>query len=385
MSIQSKDLIPSKADAKTIISEHFKEPIRRKVFIEKCIENLNLPQDVMEDRSSGSTYNSIKSVFGDALKELIDSGVFVQEFGIVKYREKLDKKSTAENVSRDIKIDEAIRRLLADKSYTRRGLLVAVVNEVTDYTAEVVKADAGRLINEAEKNGAIVKDGDKYSLKVSETLPEAIETETENTVALEQQAALTSQPDKTAENTVKAGEKTVETPEPKVKNSDNAEQSADQPPQPKKAKKKTVKLNTDLLDNLSPEKFVDLTVQMLTAWYKSKGYNITRNKNIDGPSDGGIDGEIEGFDGMDYKHKIVIQVKHISGKNKHVKIVDVREFCGVAAADIDATQALFVTNRKFTVETTDKLVKKYKVKYFKLIDGELWIKLANACGFKLLI
>lgn len=308
--------IPSKEDAKSTIAKLLTEPIERKILFDKCIKTLKLPQDVIKDRRPNQTFNKIKCIFGHALTELLNSGILVQKNGIVEYREKLDKKSTAENVNRDIKIDEALRRLLAKRAYTRKELLDAVVSEVKSYKAEVVKADAGRLLNEAVKNNDIVKNGDKYSLKQETPL------------------------------------------------------------------QTTAERKHWLCTGLSDVEFVDKTVLMLETWYKSKGFTKLESKNTDGPTDGGIDGVIRGVDGMEYANKVIVQVKHKHNAKKPVDIVDVCQFCWVAAADADATQALFVTSGKFDTDTK-KFVKNYKSKYFKLIDGELWLKLADECGFQL--
>lgn len=308
--------IPSKEEAKAIIAKLLTEPIERKMLFEKCIQTQKLPQDVIKDRRPNQTFNKIKCMFGHALTELLNSGILVQKNGIVEYREKLDKKSTAENVKRDIKIDETLRRLLAKRAYTRKELLDAVAIEVKDYKPEVVKADAGRLLNEAVKNSDVVKKGDKY--------------------LLQQEAPMQT----------------------------------------------TAERKRWLCTNLSDVEFVDKTVQMLEAWYKSKGFTKLESKNIDGPNDGGIDGIIRGIDGMEYATKVIVQVKHKHNAKKPVDIVDVCQFCWVADADVDATQALFITSGKFDTDTK-KFVKNYKSKYFKLIDGELWLKLADECGFQL--
>lgn len=308
--------IPSKEEAKAIIAKLLTEPIERKILFERCIKTLKLPPSVVKDRRPDQQFNKTKCMFGHALTELLNSGILVQKNGIVEYREKLDKKSTAESVKRDIQIDEAIRKLLADKSYTRKELLEAVAGALKLYKAAVVKADAGRLLNEAVKNNDIVKSGDKYSLKQEKPMQTAAERK------------------------------------------------------------------RWLCTNLSDVEFVDKTVQMLEAWYKSKGYTKLESKNIDGPDDGGIDGIIRGVDGMEYATKVIVQVKHKHNAQKPVDIVDVCQFCWVAASDVDATMALFVTSGKFDSDTK-KFVKSYKSKYFKLIDGALWLKLADECGFQL--
>lgn len=350
--------IPTKEDAKIIIAEQLGEPIRRKVLIEKCIDKLKLPTEVIKDRRPDRPYNKTKCIFGHAVTELLSSGILVQNDGVVSYREKLDKQTAAESVKRDIQIDQTLRMLLSKRAYTRKELLSAVAVELKadkDFV-KVVKADAGRLLNESVKSGDIVKNGNDYSMPIQSEEPPAAPSQTSKAAPKAQKNA--------------------------VKKADKAEAKLSQT-QCKKAETDIPVKRKNAVEALtiSDEEFVDKTVLMLETWYKSKGYTKLESKNIDGPDDGGIDGIIKGVDGMGYAHKILIQVKNAHDAKKRAKIVDVRAFCGVVAADNDATAGLFVTSGKFTSDT-EKLVKNYKVKYFKLIDGALWLKLANDCEFK---
>lgn len=348
--------IPTKEQAKNIIAELLSEPIRRKILIEKCIQKLNLPAEVLKDRRPDQRFNKTKCIFGHAVTELLSSGILVQNDGIVEYREKLDKKSTAESVKRDIHIDETLRKLLGKRAYTRKELLSAVAIELKadSQFVKVVKADAGRLLNEAVKNGDIIKNGDRYELPVEQPVNEV-------------KTAPKAQPQQAKQSAKKA---------------EISKQPTKQTPTKKTEVKRQKPQNAVEALTISDEEFVDKTVLMLETWYKSKGYSKLESKNIDGPDDGGVDGIIKGLDGLGYSHKILIQVKNAHDAKKRAKIVDVRAFCGVVAADNDATKGLFVTSGKFTAET-EKFVKNYKTKYFKLIDGKLWLKLANECGFKI--
>ena len=349
--------IPNKEEAKIIIAELLSEPIRRKILIEKCVAKLKLPADVIKDTSPDKPFNQTKCIFGHALTELINVGILVQNDGIVEYREKLpDKRKTTENAKRDIKIDKTLRELLSVQSYTRKELLsaVAVKLKADKDFVKVVKADAGRLLNEAVKIGEIVKTDNVYALPV----------QGDEAAASEIQPV----PIKDAPSKPQRGQ-TVNSKQIQGQNSKT------------NSKNKASKINCeDLLLKMAPEEFVNKTVQMLDAWYKANGYTDVKSKNIDGSQDGGIDGIIKGFDGMGYRHKILIQVKHISGKKETAKLVDIRRFCGVVACENDATVGLFVTNRKYTQES-EKFVNNFKVKYFKLIDGNLWWKLAKDCDF----
>ena len=140
--------------------------------------------------------------------------------------------------------------------------------------------------------------------------------------------------------------------------------------------------NKQIFSQLSDEALVDKSLLMLEAWFKSKGYSEITSKNIDGPQDGGIDGIIKMKDEFNYNEKVIIQVKNLHKTTKHVPLNEIREFCGVLASEQDATKGFFITNTKYHIET-EKFAKKYKTKYFALIDGEKWLELANKCKYDL--
>ncbi len=140
--------------------------------------------------------------------------------------------------------------------------------------------------------------------------------------------------------------------------------------------------NEALLHIISPEEFVSHSVKMLKKWYKRfNGYDKTVGQVTDGPNDGGIDGIITGEDKIGFAHRIILQMKHKGDNSKNVQLSEVCAFCGVLSSD-DATKGLFVTNAKFHKDTVN-FAKKYKTKYFVLIDGEKWLKLAKECDYEI--
>lgn len=298
--------IPTKEEAKIIIAELLSEPIRRKILIEKCIDKLSLPAEVIKDRRPDQPYNKTKCIFGHAVTELLSSGILVQSDGIVEYREKLDKQSATESVKRDIEIDKTLRRLLAKRAYTRKEILTAVATELKadkDFV-KVVKADAGRLLNEAVKNGDIVKSGNNYSLPAQQA------DETANQQP--QQPKTAAQAQATAKNAVKKPEQaSAKKTEPNVK-----QKSA-------KKRKNAVESLT-----ISDEEFVDKTVLMLETWYKSKGFTKLESKNIDGPDDGGIDGIIRAWTVWATRTKYLFRSKTLTTRKSAQKSSTYAPFAG---------------------------------------------------------
>ena len=306
-------------EVKNIIAEFTSVPISRKGLIKKCIDKLDLSKKILKDNRPGGDLNKIKCQFGNAVSDLLRSGILIQTEDVLKYSgEKTDKKTIVENVKRDIEIEKIIFELLAKDEYKRKDLLNGIVNELkTDTPKNVIKSDAGRLLDKAVKNNAVLNNGNTYRLPVEEKTP-------------------------------------AETPADK---------------------------NARIFSTLSDEELVDKTVLMFVKWFEYKGYDVAESQNTDGPKDGGIDGIIKAVDGLNYSETILIQVKNLHNAEKNVKLCEVKEFCGVVSAKQEATKGIFVTNGKYHNDTI-KFAKSFKTKYFVLVDGEQWLKLANECKFE---
>lgn len=333
-------------EAKSIIPEVLTEPTHRKDLVErgvrKYFEDKKLPSDLLKDRHPKHFYNKTKCRLGNAVSALINAKTLTQDDkDIVWYSANVTDKSakdttknveaTIENVKKVIQRDDTVSKvifdLLADRQYSRRDLLDAVVSALkadADFVkaakigkknfVTVIKADAGRLLNAAVESKAILCKSNLYTLPAAETLSER---------------------------------------------------------------------NERLFKSIDDHGvFLNQTLAMLKMWYESKGYDIEYAKDTDTPNDGGIDGVIKCKDAMEYQHKIILQIKCFEKIGKSAREKDVREFCGVTAADNEATKGIFVVNGRYD-QNTKNLVKNYKVKYFKLIDGKMWLKLANECGYDL--
>lgn len=306
---------------KNIIAELTISPIARKELIKKCVGKLDLPKKVLTDKHPGGELNKIKCQFGNALTELINSGILVQKDNIVQARrdDKSSKKTAVDDIKRDIAIEKIIFDLLSARQLTRKQLLEEVVRLLdSDVGENAIKGDTGRIVDKAVKNGLIINKDKIYSL-LSENL-------------------------------------------------NNAETTKEK--------------NARLFGKLSDEELVDKTIGMFEKWYEFKGYKVTQALNIDGSNDGGVDGIIKAEDGLGFTETILFQVKNLHDAKKNVKLCEVQEFCGVLAAHKEGTKGIFVTNAKYHADT-EKFAKSFKTKYFVLIDGEKWLKLASECGFSL--
>ena len=332
-------------EAKKIIPEVLTEPMHRKALVEKGVkkyfDDKKLPTELLKDHHPKHFYNKTKCRFGNAVSALINAKTLTQDDGdMVWYDGDFSSKKvkTAENVEaaienakqeiqRDDTINRAVFDLLDGKQYSRKELLDKVV--------AVLKADADfvKAAKIGKKNFVTVIKADAGRL-----LNAAVEN---------------------GEIILKSNVYSLPVAETLEERNERLFKAIDD---------HGVLLNQ--------------TLAMLKMWYKSKGYAVEYAKDTDTSNDGGIDGVIKCKDGMDYPHKIILQIKCFEKIGKTAREKDVREFCGVTAADNEATMGLFVVNGRYD-QNTKNLVKNYKVKYFKLIDGKMWLKLANECGYDL--
>lgn len=320
-------------EAKKVIPEVLTEPMHRKALVEKGVrkyfDDKKLPKELLKDPHPKHLYNKTKCRLGNAVSALINAKTLTQDDkNIVWYSEN----TTVENAKQVIQRDEHIINVVIDllgghRTYSRKELLDLVVSTIKSDSEFVKAAKIGK------KNFAKVIKSDAGRLLNA----------------------------------------SVENGEILLKNNVYALPVSE-----------TLEDRNDRLFKAIDDHGVLLnqTLAMLKMWYKSKGYTIEYAKDTDGSNDGGIDGVIKCKDAMAYQHKIILQVKCFEKFGKNAREKDVREFCGVTAADNDATMGLFVVNGKYD-QNTKNLVKNYKVKYFKLIDGRLWLKLANECGYDL--
>lgn len=333
-------------EAKKIIPEILTEPMYRKALVEKgvkkYINDKKLPAELLKDHHPKHFYNKTKCRFGNAVSALINAKTLTQdEQSTVWYDDNFaDKgvKNNAENVEatienakqviqRDDTINRAILDLLDGKQFSRKELLDKVVSVLKSDSDFVKAAKLGK------KNFVTVIKADAGRL-----LNAAVES---------------------GEIVLKSNVYSLPVAETLEERNQRLFKAIDD---------HGVLLNQ--------------TLAMLKMWYESKGYTVEYAKDTDASNDGGIDGVIKCKDGMDYPHKIILQIKCFEKIGKLAREKDVREFCGVTAADNEATMGLFVVNGRYD-QNTKNLVKNFKVKYFKLIDGKLWLKLADECGYDL--
>lgn len=75
-------------------------------------------------------------------------------------------------------------------------------------------------------------------------------------------------------------------------------------------------------------------------------------------------------------------MKHRENPKKLQSADELLQFLLTLSSDSKATKGLFITNAKFDTKTMNA-VKKYKTKYLMLIDGNLWLKLAQECDYEI--
>lgn len=359
------------ADAKLFIVELAEKPINRNALVKKCVEKINFPPEILKNKTAGAPLNVAKCRIGDAIEQLLQSGIIVQNPDKTLQNKPADKVTKQESdASRDITIENAMRELLSSDKYTKKNLMSAIVERVKaklGVSPTVVKSDAGRIFSNLLKNKIISVDNGNYYIPTYVVTEKSEKPEKrEIRVKQEKSPSNTNKPEKATEKTEKSAQS--EKPE---KNK-TAEKSIEKPETPYQKRRR-------LFAEISDEGLVAHSVAMLAKWYEHIGYSAVSGENTDNANDGGIDGRIKATDRLGFSENIILQMKNYHTPNKSVPLTEMQKFCGALTAD-DATKGLFVTSRKFHNEAI-KFAKKFKAKYLALIDGELWLHLADECDY----
>ena len=155
-----------------------------------------------------------------------------------------------------------------------------------------------------------------------------------------------------------------------------------------KLKKENLReLNARYLDTLSSEEFEAHSVNMLEAYFDKFVYvNCCTGYHCGGQDDGGIDGILTVKDEtLGCVDNIYIQVKQKKSENNNAKkktLHEVREFSGVLAASSEALKGIFVTNINYNT-APKKFISSYKLKPLIYVNGELWLDMADKCGYSI--
>ncbi len=312
------DKLISIEEAKEIIMLNFnKKYVPRKLLIDRCIESLHLSKKELSDKSPGGVFNASKCRFGNALDLLISSEYILQDENKVLQKIKEEKPEVAvESVKRDNRIEKIVLSTLAKKAYKRPKLLSEVSSVIV------------------QKDGVTVQVARCDTGRIISELKKAGKIEEKN------------------------GTLSLFVPK----------------------KQETAIDNKKVFDALSDEELVDRSVALLQKWFTVNGYKNVVAENTDGPNDNGIDGIVEYEDLFGVKNTVILQVKHLSKKDKYVPLCEIREFVGVLAAHPTALRGVFITNAKYHKDTV-KFVNSYKSKYFVLLDGNALCKIAKSCGY----
>lgn len=143
--------------------------------------------------------------------------------------------------------------------------------------------------------------------------------------------------------------------------------------------------NKRYLNVLSSEEFEAYSVKLLETYYNKFVYiGGCKGVHCGGSDDGGIDGIIEVKDNMlGSSDAIFMQVKQKKSENKNAKqntMHELREFGGTLATRPEALKGIFVTNISYIPKN---FLNAYKLKPLIFINGELWLDIAEQCGFRI--
>lgn len=364
------------ADAKELVLQSLSKPLARRQLITKCVESLDFPSEVLKNKSPDSAVNYARGVLGQAIEQLKRNGYLQQDDnGIVSLASSKQPAQVVDEVKRDTKIEKILLDLLSVRALDKKTALSKTVETyLSKYGKEkqtTIHADAGRLLSNFVKAGTVVKDNGSY-IVVSE------KSFIEDQPLQEVQQAVAEQPS-SAQSTAKSKDKS------KQKTKQSAKQIKTEP-KAKPEKKVVVDDETHnrmVFAQLSPEQFVNCTVDMFMQYFKYLRYANVTGKVTEGSDDGGIDGVITMTDDLCHNEQVIMQMKHYtSSRRKYVPEVEIREFIGVLSASPKATRGLFVSNYDYS--SNDKqLVKSYTYKYLATVSGKQWLELAKRCGYRI--
>lgn len=313
---------------KCIVEILAKKPLTRKELVKKCIEHYKkksfLNENDLKDKKPSSPLNIAKSRTGNAIDWLLRNQIVVQnEDKMLNLKSDGSKDIDTKEINQNIQRDSVIEKYLLE-------IIAAEPQPLTKQ--ELFKKLLEKSRDEIGKDDSIIKsDAGRIlsGLKKSGRIEEKDEL-----------FSLAKPPETDSER------------------------------------------NRRLLDEITDESLVNCSVEMLVQLYTQIGYKDVAGENIDGPNDGGIDGIIQMTDMFGIKEKVILQVKNYHSSKKGVPEHEMREFCGVLAAEKDAAKGLFITSKKFT-SSSKTFASKFKTKYLALIDGSLWLELAEQCDYKL--
>lgn len=143
--------------------------------------------------------------------------------------------------------------------------------------------------------------------------------------------------------------------------------------------------NERLINTLSSEEFEVHSVKLIYSYFHQFYYkSVCEGYHCGGNDDGGVDGYLTVNDSLlKCEEKILIQVKQKKSENKNAKLNtlhEVREFGGVLATRAEALKGIFVTNINYVPK---KFIGDYKLKPLIYVNGELWLDMADKCGYSI--
>lgn len=278
-----------------------KKPMTRKELIEKYIDSLMLPRELLLDQSTGGKLNVERSVVGSAISEMRAKGIITKNTDGVYFA--TEQKPI---IVRNEKCESEILKMLASKKLSKAEIrqnltrVFGTDKTLTEKDDNKLFAYMGDALRRMVKDGVLTQEGSYYSLskKISVRIDDI-----NNILAL-----------------------------------------------------KSVFLTR--LHRKGGEFFETYFMMLLEKYVTLHGKTVTKNTTTGGSADGGIDGILETVDTLGFRETIMVQTKNRSDTTNETTV---RGFYGAVCArqgsrGIFATSSDFHYSAKAFLDTIDNCV-----------------------------
>lgn len=163
------DNMISLQEAKERVVKLCSTPIERRDLIQKCLDELNLSNEIKKDTRPGGILNKQTCQFGNAIHELIKSKVLKQDENkiIACVEQETNVEQIVTGIQRDEKIQNRILELLQSKPMTKKELFedISILLKGYNLHQTAVRGDTGRILSVLVKDGEISLNNGTYEIK----------------------------------------------------------------------------------------------------------------------------------------------------------------------------------------------------------------------------
>lgn len=156
------------ADAARIVLATVKKPTDRASLIAACVKNTAFSEEERADRTPAAPLNRAKCLYGNAINFLLKNERLVADGELISLKEEESEEEAVKLATRDSRIRDLILSVVEKEKPSRAALLESVFKQYVkkhgDIERDIIRADAGRLLNGMLDEKEIVGDKKMYSL-----------------------------------------------------------------------------------------------------------------------------------------------------------------------------------------------------------------------------